>query len=308
MIIKIINDVPKPLSPEQAERARLKLAARFKGKVISAIPETDVSHSGFFEYLTTAWANHYSVVIRPDDIWMAALCEIAEEVNKHPATFRDIFTRSTVKQDIMVPTSDVTTIDPALVVQALAKLMPANVNSFVPVFSTTTPACKLAMHVALCDVASPYYNYGTFLCGIPAVEIKGTEEDWETLEKHVQELKLVFACSKKVVSYLDRVYYIAEGFLAILNGSKLAVGWLDKMVKLTRCGSGSQYELTGWINKLTMSGTKIQLEGLPPHIAKMDYTNSETGRKFTLYCGLMGSRIVGDFMVPDYHSVVCENS
>jgi hypothetical protein len=82
---------------------------------------------------------------------------------------------------------------------------------------------------------------------------------------------------------------------------------LGKMVSLERCGSGSQYEMSGWIMKLIFkSKSKVQLEGLPPHIVSMKYKNMDTGREFKLFCGLTESRMDEDFLVPDYGSYVVE--
>jgi hypothetical protein len=42
-------------------------------------------------------------------------------------------------------------------------------------------------------------------------------------------------------------------------------------------------------------------------MAKMDYTNLDTNRKFTLYCGLFYSNIENDFLIPTYDAIRVEN-
>ena len=80
------------------------------------------------------------------------------------------------------------------------------------------------------------------------------------------------------------------------------------MISLRPCGSGSQYEVSGWILNLLYDNPGIkQIEGLPPHMAKMDYTNLDTDRKFTLYCGLFYSNIENSFLIPEYDAIRVED-
>lgn len=53
------------------------------------------------EYLTLAYANHFSVELTPDIIFYTVLCEIADEIKKYPETYRNIFTDSAEQKQLI---------------------------------------------------------------------------------------------------------------------------------------------------------------------------------------------------------------
>lgn len=56
-------------------------------------------------------------------------------------------------------------------------------------FTTTTPAVRIASEVALMDSFSSYFEYlRTLICGIPAITLQGTVEDWESIRARVEVL------------------------------------------------------------------------------------------------------------------------
>lgn len=271
-------------------------------------PTDVVFHQGYFEYLATAWENHYSVVMRPDDIWYVILCELTSKIAKEPAKYESLFTTTPgSKQEISVPTCDIESIDPQLVIEELKDRVPSNVDTFIPEFSTTTLPIKLAMNVAFCDLVSPYYNYSTYLCGIPNIRIEGTLEDWHLILKNLEELKTIFKGNLK--EYLNRCLVNVQYMLDAIDNNDAE--YFRKMVKLNPCGSGHQFTMNGWILQFLCrddTTKSIQLEGLPNNFSKMNYTNLDTGRKFTLYCGLFYSRVENEFLVPGYDAVRIEKT
>jgi hypothetical protein len=57
---------------------------------------------------------------------------------------------------------------------------------FVPRFSTTGPAERVAAEIALLDAVKCYFRYVLeTLCGIPAVTLEGTAADWQELAERV---------------------------------------------------------------------------------------------------------------------------
>lgn len=270
-----------------------------------SIEDADCYHPGFFNYLAKAWSKHYGIVIKPDDIWYTILAELTSLISKTPKKFEYLFTKTPDnKQLILVPTNDVTSIDPELIIAELRGLVPVYVDSFIPRFSTTTPESKLAMHVAFCDMISPYYNYGTFLCGYPYAKILGTAEDWGLLVINLIELKRILAPTiTDYPDYFDRCIMVAQRIWKADKADLLT------MVTIEPCGSGSQYELGGWINGLLVDHPEqTQLEGLPSHISKMHYKNMETERTFTMFVGLMHSFVEDEFLVPSYSTAKIETT
>ena len=260
-----------------------------------------VYHEGYLNYLASAWCNHYSIVLRPDDIWYIILNEPTSIISKTPNEYASLFTTTQdKKQEISVSTDNVETIDPDLVIYELKKYVPSDIDSFIPTFSTSTIMSKLAMNVSFCDMVSPYYSYSTFLCGIPNIRIEGEIDDWKIIVKQLNVLSSLFPDNIK--KYLSKcLFEIGNIIEAIITDD---VNYFEKIVKLNPCGSGHEFSMNGWIlNFLNRNNSNsIQLEGLPPHFSNMKYTNLETKRKFILYCGLFYSKIEDEFLIPEYNA------
>ena len=305
--IKINNNTPIPFRDhygsttlqtilERTEQVLREEDVTFCGN----IPDDAVYHNGYLEYLSKAWENHYSVVMRPDDVWYMILNELASVIAKAPKTYANLFTTTPdEKQMVVVLTENVETIDPEAVVNVLRNRVPSDVDTFLPKFSTSTEMCRLAMNVSFCDAVSPYYSYGTLLCGIPNIRIEGNDDDWNLVKTNLEKISKMFSMTKKVETYLRRCATEVGNIIAAIKADDK--NYFDKMVTLYRCGSGHQFEMSGWIlSFLYNTKQRTQLEELPPHFAHMDYTNLDTDRKFSLYCGLFYSKIQDEFLVPEY--------
>jgi len=322
MILTLSTKTPEQAGFDEVTRARAHriLENRMPGVTLPYVPlGTHLSsgegalihHTGIFGYLIAAWSNHYSIVIRPDDIWFAVLSEIGAEIKRTPKVFEKMFTTSDKKELIVIPTLDPTTIDPSALVDALRSRMPTNVDDFLVEFSTTTVSSRFAMQVALCDAVDPYYLYGTMLCGFPAVDISGTKEDWHKLVGKLSKLAYAFEpTSSKVCGYCARVARMVDTkFRAAFDQDMTAE--FETMLKLRRCGSGSDKEVNGWITELSIGKRTDWTDAgeLPTQIAMINYKNLDTGRTFKMYCGLTESRFAeGGFLVPDYKAYRVETT
>ena len=262
-----------------------------KLKFLEPRPSFKPETLGYLNYLAYAWKYHYAVVLNPHDIWYMVLCELSLQIKKKPSRYSNLFTTTPdEKQLILVLTHSVESINPSAVISALKSRVPTSVDNFFPKFSTTTPMVEMAMNVAFCDMVSPYYNYGTFLCGIPRVEIGGTREDWINVEKNLFELHTIFDGS--LSDYLHRCWTLIGNILDAFDDEVQSQKLFSKMVRVERCGSGGQKEMSGWIlhflNRKDYT-RPLQMEGLHTHISSMDYKNMDTEREFKLSAGIFYS-------------------
>jgi hypothetical protein len=280
--------------------------------------DTTICHEGFLSYLAMAWENHYSAVLRPDDLWYVIVCEIARVVRGDPKCYAGLFTKTPDAQaEIIVGTADVEAIDPYKLISALRKAVPNPlvVEMFLPDFTTATHDSQLALNIAFCDVVSPYYRYGTLLCGIPNIRVDGIYEDWVLLRQSIKDVAGVFEkLNPRIVAWLTKCRARVDKIIdAAFDGKADAKELFSQMVRLHHCGSGHQFEMTGWVLEfLYNSKQKIQLEGLPSHISRLDYKNHDTGRMFTLFTGCFYSQIspmVGDaiWLTPEYGRCTVEH-
>ena len=265
-------------------------------------------HSGYIEYLKSAWKSHFSIVLKPDDIWYMILSELTTAIAKDSKKYKSLFSIAAddEKIKISVPTGDPEEINEQLIINALKNRVPSDVNSFLPKFSTTTPIIQMAMNICFCDLVSPYYSYSTYLCGIPNIRIEGEIEDWELVMTKLMELSIIFS-GTPLRAYIDRC----------LNRSILIIGaiktsnseFFQKIFKIKHCGSGHD-TITGWILEFLKIKDYMSLTVnlVPPHISKMDWINLDTQRTFSIYAGLFFSKIEGEFLVPEYDFIQLETT
>lgn len=318
MIIELCNETPSyPTDYIKTNKFKTIISPIFNKSKINKLEKVKwltpprsadtIFHAGYYHYLSIAWSNHYSIVLKPDDIWNIVLNELATEVVNNSKTYATLFTTTPdEKQQIIVLTGDVESIDPLAVVAALKNRVPSDVNAFFPTFTTTTDSNRLANSIVFCDMVSPYYEYCTKLCGIPKIKLLGTSEDWLLLAEQIDNLKTIFQ-TDKVNTYLTNCHKTATALYDAISGNN-TVEFFKNIFKIRSCGSGSD-EVNGWMISFLMNNPKRMDEGkLPGHVSSMHYKNLDTNREFDLYSGIFYSTLDGEFIIPDYHTARVETT
>lgn len=311
MNVKLCDAEPRVITAEERTRHRNKVLNGFNNTDAKFLSNNDdaVYHGGYLGYLDTCWRRHFSAVLKPDDLWHIIMSEMAVEVRSDPKAYAHHFTSTPdQKQLIVVQTDDVEHIDPTLLVGKLKEKVPMT-EEFLPEFSTTTHNARLARHVAFADVCSPYYSYGTKLCGIPNFRVDGTYEDWLRCIGHLERLSIAFGLKTQMGLYLQRCMNRAVLITRTVfdNGEEARKRLFEQIAKMERCGSGSQYEMWGWILEFLFKPTrKIQNDALPHHLARLNFTNLDTKRQFTLFAGCWSSNFKDGFLEPEFGLAHCE--
>ena len=279
----------------------------------------NVYHPNYLVYLEQCYANHWTPVFTPDILWFTLMNEVATVVRENAKGLRDLFTTTAGKQLILVQTGDPYVLPLDLVVDRLRGLVPAGADQFLPTFTTSTEASRLAFAAAFCDMVSPYYEYGMFCCGYPRIVIQGDIPDYVDITERWRNLpatliKVMSAYHAKTLGTLEQVTRMLDG--ASRNADEALLFW-QGMFKAERCGSGHQTEIKGWFVDLFRRGTgKEGRRGAPryasnydPHVAKVDYKNVSTDRTFTMLHGVFGS-LLGESGVaaPEFGSAVFETT
>lgn len=264
--------------------------------------DLDMYHRNFLEYLEKCWGDHLGIVVTPDILWYTALAGLVEVVKESPEVYRHLFTDSHEKKAIVVVTDNPVVMPLNQLVQELRNHVPTDAAQFMPQFSTTTDAARHAMYASFCDLCSPYYSYGMLTCAFPAISIQGSADDWKYMADRWRNLGGIF---KAASAWMIRVQAIFDNCVANLNHSEF---W-RQMFHLERCGSGSQTEVSGWITGLfyTQPQGPAYVSNFPTNVAKVEYSKLDAGRDFVMQDGLLGSRLEGDFMVPEFGYMVHES-
>lgn len=267
-----------------------------------------VYHKNMLEYMEACWRDHLGVTITPDMFWYTLLCELTTIIKDDAEQYRYLFSTSNEKQEIIVLTDDPVRMPLKDLLDVLKGCVPTDVDLFIPKFTTSTHRSEHAMSVAFCDMCSPYYEYRMLCCGIPAINVQGTVEDYYLLKSKWDELKKVFS-SANLSSYFAQVSETLQSMLDNFSSSEF---W-QKMFHLERCGSGSDVELEGWITKFFKEIPSVRyIKNYTSGVSVMNYENLSTKKKYKMQEGLFFSRMDGDFLVPQFgftiHEVQPEHS
>lgn len=133
--------------------------------------------------ISIAYMMHLEISISPDMVWFGLMCEVSKIVKSNIEWHRHLFSRSPERIEICVPS-----FDPEDLLNAVRDLVPQDIDTFVPKFSTTTASSKSSIIASFVDMIEPYYGISIFTCGIRAVNILGEREDWEKLLRLWQQV------------------------------------------------------------------------------------------------------------------------
>lgn len=251
-------------------------------------------HQTFFDYVVYCWAGHRGVVITPDIIWFGLMCEIGKFVKEDPEKWRHLFSKSSEKQQIIVPSADPVWLPLHLIVDQLRGLVPSDVDTFLPKFSTSNEDSTFAFYAAFADIASSYYDYGMLACGIPQIILEGTQDDWrqaminwEAVVELFQESDPWFA---KAHAVLTKIFACTIEMAGGDGNPQGVTDWFKEMFVANFCGSGGDIQVKGWLLDLFRGVQQNTLaKAVTKHIAQVEYKNFDTNQEFIMSCGVFSS-------------------
>ena len=277
--------------------------------VVFGVGDHERTQKGFANVVAEAYSTHHGLVIHPHDIWYVVLSNIAAIVGKRPENYRGIYTAPEGKRELLVPTNGTSEIDVTALFLELDKFMPVDTELFLPDLSTATPMAYLAMSCAVLDAAKHFYDYGMFCCGIPFIDLRGEEHDWNTLIGNVIEIQgeLLTKCNPSLVApltkYLQSVYSVLCNIEASYSEDTTDF-WKDIFTK-ENVGSGGDLKITGWICDLYHNVKQGDLiRSFHDAISQFPYVDKSTNEHFMLFAGGFGSNIVDGAIEIAYDRVI----
>ena len=150
----------------------------------------------FFSTLVMAYANHMSVTLSPDMIWLLISQGFARYVDAHAEELRSLFVDHDSKMNLTVLGTDFLFEDadwPKLI-GAFASQIEENTKGGIAQvitadFSTTGPVERVASQITLMKSMEHYFEYEyVTTCGIPSITLKGTPEDWQRVLEKAKKL------------------------------------------------------------------------------------------------------------------------
>ena len=259
----------------------------------SELPAAGVATGSFLQLLCAAYNRHLPVSLAPHDLWYVLMTELAAEVNAKSDQYRALFTRSPEKIFIAVLSNDPSDLPLESVEQELRQKVPVDMDLFLPRFSTETPDVRVACLAAFADMVKSYYSYGTFACGIPSIEIRGTYEDWSLFVDRVRDLRQTM---RPLDEYLGRVGARVKQIADLYVGGDPS--FLKSIFTSRNIGSGGELRVDGWFVKDFFrdgGGDYPKLENLPKMWSVVPFMNLETGRTFVDVVGCFYSQPTDDY-------------
>ena len=196
-----------------------------------------MGQDNFFKCIVQAYADHRSLVLSPDMVWLIISQGFSRYVNAHSEEMRDLLVSHEGKMELVVnsdnnillPSGDWKRLlnDFSACVAAntkgeLADLMTAN-------FTTTGITERIASQISLMEVVKEYFHYSNIagICGIPSIELKGTPRDWEKVLEKTKRLE-----KYGVDKWIVRLVPILKEFVEASKGNPNQKFWRDIVKKL----------------------------------------------------------------------------
>lgn len=226
----------------------------------------------FYETLVDAYANHQSVTLSPDMVWLVICQGFARYFNAHAEELRPKLVNHEGKMDLVIETDkDLMTeeIDWPILINDFASQIDKHTKdniakTIVSDFSTTGSVERVASQITLMESVKSYFEYIVeyFACGIPSITLDGSVEDWKRVRKKTMQLK-----KYGLEKWIDSLDPILKEFILAADGKPNQIFWKSMMKKQSvdrLAGGGCLPEmptkLDGWLLKLFPDENGVTLE------------------------------------------------
>jgi hypothetical protein len=176
----LIDDGPKPTLPRPVEAC-----ARYHGRLLDRVafhPLVAAVHHAFM--------GHRPLCLSPDMIWLLICQGVANHINAHAEELRPRLvqhrgqTTLAVRRDDFVkgsPENPWPEVFSEFSAQIRGHVGPS-LDRFLPDFTTTGPVARATAEIVLLEAMRSYFACDVYTsCGIPAITLEGTPEDWQAV-------------------------------------------------------------------------------------------------------------------------------
>jgi len=222
---------------------------------------------GFFSTILACYNNHWILKTSPDDWWNVIVRVVAQAIDENgdKEPVRKLFVDHEGKKEIriIVPGS-LATVDYGWLFDQFSKgikeniKMPDYVDTMQADFSTTSSKQLISSQVMLMSSMQKYFSFsfGT-LCGIPGVDMTGTEEDWKKLQdktKALESMMLPIMTEIGLKDWFQSCHGILNNLLMTYQKNPDNKWWSHILSWNVEYGSGSCRWWDGWFIDFIHSG------------------------------------------------------
>ncbi|KAJ7214948.1 hypothetical protein GGX14DRAFT_696552 [Mycena pura] len=220
--------------------------------------------NGFVHTVIKAYSDHHNLVIRPDDVWLAIVCQFSFFVNANAEVLRAAFVAHDGKTELVATTDEM---DFGEMANQMADLVEKNVVDpslrawALPAFTTTNATDTAVAAILLMATVKQYFSYRCLTgCGIPRVTLEGERADWVDILGRLEKLK---EYGVETIAWYHLLRPVISRFVAAFDDprSKKNIDFWSKVAH-HEGGSGVQY-YSGWINAFNVFSRKGEWLGRP---------------------------------------------
>ena len=263
---------------------------------------------GLFSSIITAYNNHWKLRTSPDDWWFSVVKRVASAIDKNAnkESVRKMFVDHEGKKtiEVVVPDTSIYTVDYSWFFDQIAKRVQENVkvpefvDGMTADFSTTTAVQKIVSQITLMYSVQKYFSFKPlFSCGIPAVEMLGTEDDWSKLQSKLKVLRTLLEPIENDLGLSSEWWVLVEKvFRELLTTyqGRPDTGWWSHIISYqNRFGSG-EHGYRGWITDF-LEGTErlVDIDEMTSGLVSVplilgDITSRRAKDNATLVAGMLG--------------------
>lgn len=226
----------------------------------------------FYKTLVDAYANHQSVTLSPDMVWLVICQGFARYVNAHAEELRPKLVNHEGKMDLVIETDkDLMTeeIDWPILINDFASQIDKHTKdniakTIVSDFSTTGSVERVASQITLMESVKSYFEYIVeyIACGIPSITLDGSVEDWKRVREKTMQLK-----KYGLEKWIDSLDPILKEFILAADGKPNQIFWKSMIKKQSvdrlaggGCSPEMPTKLDGWLLKLFPDENGVTLE------------------------------------------------
>ena len=226
----------------------------------------------FYKTLVDAYANHQSVTLSPDMVWLVISQGFARYVNAHAEELRPKLVNHEGKMDLVIETDkDLMTeeVDWPILINDFASQIDKHTKDNIAKtitsdFSTTGSVERVASQITLMESVKSYFEYIVeyLACGIPSITLNGSVEDWKRVREKTMQLK-----KYGLEKWIDSLDPILKEFILAADGKPNQIFWKSMIKKQSvdrLAGGGCLPEmptkLDGWLLKLFPDENGVTLE------------------------------------------------
>lgn len=295
---------------EEISRKMEMVEKMLTNQVLSEVENTyktsEHTHAGFANYLFYAWANEYGISLRPDMLYHTIICETISYIFENEEKYKNILKKSS--DSILVNKNE--DISKKISENVYENLKKKDFKTHVidVSFDCQPSNFPLALNMCFTTPLREQYNNITQKCGIPSVDIIGSEDDWVKLLESIAKLSTFvpslgnyYVKCSEIVDKLIKVRFNKKSITETDKDFVANIFFVSGECESNHC------ILMGWFKTFYLNESE-NMECYPTHCNYVTYTvlNNPNNLNYIKVCGLNYSVLENDTLIPYYGESVYE--